>query len=444
MMFSIVVRRPPPYRNRPRLFDLNVAHCFRTRLILIPTNFRTVSHPRSTSSMLDPPGLNWISYDCSSMSAVPLPPNSPAPRTLGPHTYSPKSGSWRPLSYSLKQGSLDPGSLLRIISWNIDFMAPDRKNRALSAMTHLMEVFGDPPPPSVIMLQEVHSDSLAAILEHSWVKNNFAISDVDVPERYFTIMMVSQHLHAESWFRFSLPTRMGRDALLVDVPISPIRGDSGHTKRILRLCTTHLVSLWEQEGHEFRPRQLAQISALLKARSRNGVEIAGGLVGGDMNHISPLDFTCHQTSGIDLRDVWEDIPYLPGPHLKPFQKDLTYGRAKGNTWGYQSAGPRARKRMDKFLYTGSVDTEALSEAQDLSGKVGRLGIGLKTKVDVLASKNKRFRVLRGKIVEEFYEDYYDIQRELFFPDHGYKSYVRKTIDGWVSDHFGIAVGIRVR
>ena len=322
-------------------------------------------------------------------------------------------------------------------------MAPDRRKRALSAMTHLMDVFGDPPPPSVIMLQEVQADSLGAILEHSWVKNNFAISDVDAPERYFTIMMVSQHLQAESWFRFPLPTRMGRDALLVDIPMSPIRGDSGHPKRILRLCTTHLESLWESEGHEFRPRQLAQISAVLKAPSRHGVEIAGGLVGGDMNHISPLDFTCHQTSDIDLRDVWEDTPYLPDPRLKPFQKDLTYGRAKGNTWGYQSTGPHGRKRMDKFFYTGSVDTEALGEAQDLSGKVGRLGIGLKTKVEVLACKSTRFRVLRGKEVEEPYETFYDIEKEHLYSGIG-NGYVRKTIDGWVSDHFGIAIGIRVR
>ena len=130
--------------------------------------------------------------------------------------------------------------------------------------------------------------------------------------------------------------------------------------------------------------------------------------------------------------------------MKLFQKDLTYGRAKGNTWGYQSAGPRGRKRMDKVLYTGSVGTEALSEAQDLSGKIGRLGIGLKTEVEVMANENKRFRVLRGRIVEESYEYYYDIQREHFFPHDGHKIGVRKTIDGWVSDHFGIAIGIRVR
>ena len=373
------------------------------------------------------------------MLAVPLPQNSPAPQTLNPHTYSPRSFSWRPFRCSSGRGSLDPGRLLRIISWNIDFMAPDRRKRALSAMSHLKDVFGDPPPASVIMLQDVHSDSLAAILERSWIKENFAISNVDAPERYFTIIMVSRNLQAESWFRFPLPTRMGRDVLLADVPISPIGGDSEHSKRILRLCTAHLESLWEREGHEFRPRQLAQISALLKAPSRHGVQIAGGLVGGDMNPISPLDFTCHKTSDVDLRDVWEDTPFLPSPRLKPFQKDLTYGRAKGNTWGYQSAGPRGRKRMDKFFYTGSVDTEALSEAQDLSGKVGRLVIGLKTKVDVLEYDLIMPRLARVETVQLPSADFFDSGKGYNSP-----SGPRKTIDGWVSDHFGILVGIRVR
>ena len=443
-MFSIILRRQPPYRNRPNLFDLKVAHSFGTHLISNPTNLRSVSHSRCTSSMSDPIGLNWISYDCSSMSAVPLPKDSPAPRILNPHNYLPRRFSWRPSRCSPGSGSLDPGRLLRIISWNIDFMAPDRRKRALSAMTHLKDVFGDPPPPSVIMLQEVHSDSLAAILEHSWIKKNFAISNVDAPERYFTIILVSHHLQAESWFRFPLPTRMRRDALLVDIPISPIGGDSGHSKRILRLCTAHLESLWESEGHEFRPRQLAQISALLKAPSRQGVQIAGGLLGGDMNPISPLDFTCHKTSDIDLRDVWEDTPSLPAPRLKPFQKDLTYGRAKGNTWGYQSAGAHGRKRMDKFLYTGSIDTEALSEAQDLSGKIGRLGIGLKTNVEVLACDRTRLRGVRGMLVEETYQHYYDVQETHLYSKMVNDSCVRKTIDGWVSDHFGIVVGVRVR
>ena len=307
-MLSIVLRRQRPHRNIRNLFDLNVAHCFRTHLVSIPTNLQSVSLSRSTSSVLQSSSLNWISYECSSLSAVPLPPDSPAPRTLSPHVYSPSSSSWRPLQCSLGNEPLDPGRVLRVISWNIDCVAPHQGKRAFSAITHLMDLFGDLPPPSVIMLQEVCSESLAAILDYSWVKKSFAISDVDAPERYFTIIMVSQYLQTESWLRSALSTRLRRDTLLVDIPISRTRGDPGHFKRILRLCTAHLDSVGEPKGREFRPRQLAQISALLEAPSSHRIQIAGGLVGGDMNKITPLDFTCHKTSGIDLRDVWEDTP----------------------------------------------------------------------------------------------------------------------------------------
>ena len=169
-MLSNVLRRSPPSRNRPNLFDLNIAHCFGTHLIPIPTNLRSVSHSRFTSSVSDPTSLNWTSHNCSSMLAVPLPKNSAAPRTLNAHIYSSWTFSWRPFRCSSGRGSLDPGRLLRVISWNIDVMALDRRKRAFSAISHLKDVFGDPPPPSVIMLQEVHSDSLAAILEHSWIK----------------------------------------------------------------------------------------------------------------------------------------------------------------------------------------------------------------------------------------------------------------------------------
>jgi tyrosyl-DNA phosphodiesterase 2 len=170
---------------------------------------------------------------------------------------------------------------------------------------------------------------------------------------------------------------MERDVLTVDIPISYPGGKSRSSRKILRLCTTHLESLWEEEGKELRPRQLAVISRLLKS-----TQVIGGLVGGDMNSISAIDAASHRADDVDLCDVWEDIPPPPIQVLKPFQKDLTLGRARGNTWGYQSRCSRTRKRLDKFFYTGSVDMVVLAELQDFAGKIGRLGIGLKTKVDV--------------------------------------------------------------
>jgi hypothetical protein len=61
---------------------------------------------------------------------------------------------------------------------------------------------------------------------------------------------------------------------------------------------------------------------------------------------------------------------LPIPKLKSFQKDLTYGRARGYTWGKQSRnGLEGGKRLNKYFYTGSIDAIAIA---DHTGKVAGL------------------------------------------------------------------------
>ncbi len=324
-------------------------------------------------------------------------------------------------------------------------MAPGQASRASAAMAHLKEVFGDPPPPLVIMLQEVTSQSLAAILTDSWIRNYFVLSNVEAPHKYFTLMMVSQQVQAGTWFRMPFPSRMGRDALVVDIPILSSGKESKRINKILRLCTTHLESLPEVEGEERRPLQLALISALLKAPPTPRAQIVAGLVGGDMNSISPIDAASHETENVKLRDVWEETPPPPIPLRKPFQKDLTSGRARGNTWGYQSRAARSRKRLDKFFYTGSGDTVPVPEAQDWSGKIGRLGIGVKTKVEVWESEWPELRLVKGKLVEKSVKWHLDPERE-WCKDFRERKETggRKEIDTWVSDHFGITVGFRVR
>jgi hypothetical protein len=69
--------------------------------------------------------------------------------------------------------------------WNIYSKGPDAAKRASWAMDGLREVFGDPPPPMVIMLQGVQSQSLAAILDHQWAMKNFALSNVECSQAQF-------------------------------------------------------------------------------------------------------------------------------------------------------------------------------------------------------------------------------------------------------------------
>lgn len=122
-------------------------------------------------------------------------------------------------------------------------------------------------------------------------------------------------------------------------------------------------------------------------------------------------------------------------------KRPTYGRSRGNTWGYQCKNSRNRKRMDKFFYTGLVETVALTEPQDLVGKLGRIGIALKTEVEAWEDEMTEWSFVRGKLVQKSSKTYrsYDQSRRLGINLDG----ARTKISTWVSDHFGIATGIRV-
>ncbi|KAI8944995.1 Endonuclease/exonuclease/phosphatase [Xylaria longipes] len=332
------------------------------------------------------------------------------PQVLLPRIYNHDSSTW--VAAGHESQALGRGCVLKVVSWNLECFGPDPAARASAALAYLKRTFGKAPEDLVVMLQEICPESLQVILEHAWVQRNFTLSNIDPPapvimdtldpsfimgetlwegDRYFTLM-VSKTLPISKCFRLPFTTKMGRDALVVDIGIS-------NFPESFRFCTTHLESLWE--GTPYRLSQLTSISALLKGKYVPNGRIIGGMVGGDMNAITPLEHGNHKRPEVDLNDVWEDEPAPPLPVLKPFKKDTSYGRARGNTWGYQSPKSRNRKRLDKFFYTGSVETFAVHEAQDIAGRFGRFGIGLKTEIEAWKKES------------------------------------------WVSDHFGIVVGVKI-
>jgi tyrosyl-DNA phosphodiesterase 2 len=261
----------------------------------------------------------------------------------------------------------------------------------------------------ILMLQEMSDESLDAILAHPWVRENFIVSDrTPLSQMYFTLLLVDRRLVTGTWFRIKYPeTKYRRDVLGVDILVAfddDATAENGRLARRLRFLTTHLESLAEEAGYELRPKQLSLVSSLLKERSvaRHGYEIVGGVVGGDMNAISEIDEGIHRRADVELRDVWEvnvqdhGSPGASGAGGGQGEKDNTFGRAEGHTWGYQARGKWPPRRFDKFFYTGALDVVELEETKDASGKIGRLGVGLKTQEG-----------------------------------------------SWVSDHFGIAVGVKV-
>jgi hypothetical protein len=149
----------------------------------------------------------------------------------------------------------------------------------------------------------------------------------------------------------------------------------------LRLCTAQLGRHSGERvatGYEVRTRQLARISAWLKAPPAHRARIKAALVGGDMNKTDLL----HKVQEVNLLDVWEETA-PPVPNVSTLQHEqksllsaiVLTGRQLGITVPQELANGEA-KRLDRFLYTGEVETEALTETQDRSGNVGRLGMGL--------------------------------------------------------------------
>ena len=102
--------------------------------------------------------------------------------------------------------------------------------------------------------------------------------------------------------------------------------------------------------------------------------------------------------------------------------------------------------MDKFFYTGSTETIVINEAQDVSGRLGRLGIDLKKDVEASEYKTTKTSVVWGEFVRKPCKEYYSENLAARLRDSdisGKTELVRTRINTWVSDHFGIAVSIKV-
>lgn len=156
---------------------------------------------------------------------------------------------------------------------------------------------------------------------------------------------------------------MSRDALFVDLKVVLPRsvGAKGRSRSgTFRVGNTHLESL-EGHGTVVRPMQLATVRDIL---GMPGVH--AGIVGGDMNAITPEDQNVPQKIG--MRDLWAGE-----------EGDL------GATWGYQPRGRYIPKRVDKILVVGGVGL-----VEDSS--VEFVGVGLKTESDRENGIDRRYFV----------------------------------------------------
>jgi tyrosyl-DNA phosphodiesterase 2 len=228
-------------------------------------------------------------------------------------------------------------SKLALYSWNIDFMLPFAESRMSAALSHLQKLITHAKDPDstakVVYLQECVASDVALISNNPWVRETFALSDVDTENwqsgHYGTISLIDRRLPIASCFRVHYSeTRMERDGLFVDVEAK------GKT---IRFCNTHLESLAFEP-----PRRIPQMK--LCAEYMRDKSVDGALLAGDLNAIQDFDLTLHSENG--LKDAYLELGGVEGD-------------TDGHTWGQQAATVQrerfATSRMDKVFFHGGVE-----------------------------------------------------------------------------------------
>jgi hypothetical protein len=93
-----------------------------------------------------------------------------------------------------------------------------------------------------------------------------------------------------------------------------------------------------------------------------------------------------------------------------------------------------------------VETIPLDEFDDTTGRLSRLGLGLKTEVDAWEWISSPWTLKGGKVVDKPFKefrplDYFSTDQVQYLSEE--KDLTRVKHECWVSGHFGIAAGIKV-
>ena len=271
------------------------------------------------------------------------------------YTFDDATYGWTAASDSITPDASDsPISSLAVVSWNIDFMAPESSARMESALNYLERLISTIPASSaiVILLQEMMEETyrispesakdLSQIAQAPWVQARFNVTDLDGRTwgaSYGQVTLIDRRLTIEQVSRLHLVSEYRRDALLVDIRLAPWELDGQEYARTLRLCNVHLDSL----AGPMRPIQWAGIAKHLQNLS---VNITASILAGDCNANRPRDRTEPQDN--EFTDSYLELGGVEGDEV-------------GCTWGFQSRNWErfGRSRLDKQVYWGDVKVVSL-------------------------------------------------------------------------------------
>jgi tyrosyl-DNA phosphodiesterase 2 len=197
-------------------------------------------------------------------------------RSVSPWRFDPSSSSW---TISAGMSSLPPGSDLTLATFNVWFDDYEREARC-DALLRLLQQCG----ADIIALQEITHHVHRQILQHPWVRQEFAVSDATGASFSDYGVLLLSRLPVLGFEFHDLPTTMSRKLLLGRVKTGA--GD-------LAVCSLHLESL--QEFGLYREEQLEEIFRILEPEEN-------AILLGDFNFCSSWE----ENRRIDERysDLW--------------------------------------------------------------------------------------------------------------------------------------------
>lgn len=312
--------------------------------------------------------------------------------------YSFSGSKWqrvRPAAVQEAPGANEKAGIsnLRLLTWNIDFMAPFPQARMASALSYLQTVVEGIPASTavVICLQELRqdmpinfdrleksfdpqiADDLRQIASAAWIQARFLVTDLTTDHwrcGYNSVTLVDRRLGISEVSRLPFVSEYNREALIVDIPVSPsggpAHGEAGSRPSILRLCNVHLDSMAGKPP--MRPIQWKACAKYLQDES-NGV--VGGILAGDCNANQDYDLTQPEDNGI--KDAYLE---MGGKESDP----------DGHTWGPQSRSSRfPHKRMDKVCFCQPDSSEGDQKLLELKG-LEQIGVGVKIGDESISAK----------------------------------------------------------
>ncbi len=280
-----------------------------------------------------------------------------------------RDGGWKAISssspatasHSSSNGAGSVINKLRVITWNIDFMASQPRARMAAALAYLEQFVSEIPASHAVVIQlqemmesqdldeEENASDLSQLRNAPWVQQRFHLTDIDSSNfnaPYGQVTLVDRRLTTSSVSRLRFVSEYQRDALFVDVCVKTSTNATDEEAKYLRLCNVHLDSSYGS----LRP---VQWKALQQHLQNKEPSIVASIVAGDCNATQPRDTTAAQENG--FKDAYCEL-------------GGTEGDATGATWGYQSIdGKRwGVQRLDKIVYWGDIEVDMLE----------RIGIGV--------------------------------------------------------------------